>query len=404
MSEVASVARATGLSIQAWKPIVRGASYVPRGELVDPHLAEKARDYTHTIKARGGWWSAEFSFTGNRQEIEEWYEQGLGRHVEVFNATGRMVWAGFVDSVTITMGTLTATVGPLLEVANRCSVIYTPILYTDVWDPESHVTTGEQTQTTIADDASSQGKYGILEEVLSGGEMLDDGTTDEAEQYRDSFIAEHRLPATDERLLMERTEITSVRLEMRGYVRFLQRYVVSTSNALTCTISTKLEDALGDDPNGLFSTDYRYMEANAFLVNRDERKERNAWTVIEEMVNLGDASDNRYVFGVYGGQQFHYRQVPTMPKYQHRLVQSMVQVETFGVGVRVEPWNVQAGEWLFLSDFLAGMGGTHGVPMREDHRYVFIEEVKYTAPMGIEIVGGHYGTLGQWLAKKGLGV
>jgi len=360
--------------------------------------------YSHATRAYGGWWSASLDFAASRVEAEEWYENGAGRHVEVFNAIGKIVWAGFIDSVTISMGTLTATVGPLTEMVNRASVIYTPILYTDVVDPEDHVTTGEQTQTTIADDAPSQDKYGIFEEVLSGGEMLDDGTTNEAEQYRDTFIAEHRLPATDERLSTEGSQITRVHLELKGYVCFLQRYVVSETDTLTCSISTKLEDALGDDPNGLFSTDYQFMEANAFLVNRNEEKERNAWAVIEEMVNLGDANDNRYVFGVYEGQRFHYRQVPDSTKYQHRLIQSTMQIETFGAGMRVEPWDVQAGEWLFLSDFLAGMGDTHGVPARGDHCYVFIEEVKYTAPMGIEIVGGHYGTLGQWLAKKGLGV
>ena len=394
---IASLSRSTGLSISAWKPtIVRGTSYTPREQVVDPYLADKATDYSHVTRAAGGWWSASLSFAGSQMEVEEWYENGLGRHVEVRDSSGELVWAGFVDSVDITVGTLSATAGPLLEAANRVSVAYTPILDT------APMLTGAQTVTTIADDEPSQDRYGILEEVVSGGEMLDDGTTDDAAQYRDTYIAEHRWPATDERLSLGAGQEAKATLTLMGYVHFLQRYVVDEATSAACSIYTKITDALADDPNGLFSADYSYMDANAFLVSRLEDKNRNAWAVINEMVNLGDANDNRYTFGVYEGQRFHYKQVSDIPLYQHRLGQAAVQIEDYGRGTRVDPWDVLAGEWVFLPDFLAGLIAARDLPIRTDHRYVFTEEVTYTAPHEVEITGGRYATLAQWLAKKGL--
>jgi len=397
VDEVASVARATGLSIEAWKPaIVRGVSYVPRGEPIDDSLAERARDYTHTVKARGGWWSAQFSFAGSQPEVEEWYERGLGRHIEVHDPLGKLIWAGFVDSVDIEVGTLSATAGPLMEAANRVSVAYTPIL-----DTAPHLT-GAQTVTVIADDTPSQDRYGILEEVLSGGELLDDGTTDDAAKYRDSYIADHRWPATDERLSTSAKHEAKATLTALGYVHLLQRYIVEQTATGTCSILVKIQDALADDPNGLLSADYTHMDPNAWLVSRNEEKNRNAWAVINEMVNLGDANDAPYTFGVYGDQRFRYKVVGDVPLYQHRLSQTVVRVEDYGRGTPVEPWDVPAGEWVFLPDFLAGRSQPRGVPIRTDHRYVFAEEVTYKAPYEVEIVGGRYAKLAQWLAKKGL--
>lgn len=394
---VPSLSRSTGLSIQAWDPaIIRGVSYTPRGQIVDPYLADRATGYSHVTRAAGGWWSATLSFAGRQHEIEEWYERGLGRHVEVHNPSGVLVWAGFVDSVDIEVGTLSATAGPLMETANRVSVIYTPIL--DV----APKLTGAQSVTTIAEDTDSQDRYGILEDVLSGGELLDDGTTNDAEQYQDTYIAEHRWPATDERLSFSASSQAKATLHLKGYIHFLKRYITETTTEATCSVYTKIVDALADDRNGLFSVDRVHVYNNPFLVYRREDKHRSAWTVINEMVNLGDANDNRYVFGVYEGQKFHYRQVSDTPLYQHRLGQAAVRIEDYGRGTRVDPWDVQAGEWVFLPDFLAGLTPDRGLPMQVDHRYVLAEEITFTAPNGIEVIGGRYGILAQWLAKRGL--
>ena len=394
---IASVARTTGLSIAAWDPaIVRGVSYTPKGRMVDDDLASKADSYGHVTKAAGGWWSASLSFTGNRPEIEEWYEKGLGRHVEVRNPAGILVWAGFVDSVDIDVGALSATAGPLMEAANRVSVIYTPVL--DV-APEL---TGPQTVTVIANDTDSQDRYGILELVLSGGELLDDGVTDDAAHYRDTYITEHRRPSTDETLAFGARGKAGATLNLKGYVHFLQQYVTEDASEATCSVYTKLTDVLGDDPNGLFSTDYSDVYNNPFLVYRLEDKYRSAWAAINELVNLGDAANGRCVFGMYEGQRFHYKQVGDTPLYQHRLGQPAVQVEDFGRGTPVDPWDVKAGEWVFLPDFLAGLVPDMALPMQVDHRYVLGEEISFQAPNGLKIMGGRYGTLAQWLAKKGL--
>ncbi|HUW12257.1 MAG TPA: hypothetical protein VM537_21205 [Anaerolineae bacterium] len=393
---IASVARETGLSIQAWKTtIVRGVSYTTKAQSADPYLAERATSYDHIIKADGGWWSAELTFAAAAPLAEEWYEEGLGRHVEVHAPTGGLIWAGFVDTVSITMGTLSATAGPLLEVANRVSVAYTPILDT------APMLTGAQTVTVIADDTDSQDRYGILEDVVSGGEMLDDGVTDDAAKYRGSYIEEHKLPTTDERLVLGAGQDVKVTLGLMGYVHLLKRYITNTALTATCSVYTKILDALGDDPNALFSTDYVHMAPNAWLVSRNEEKNRNAWAVIGEMVQIGDAADTRYIFGVYEGQRFHYQPVDTEAKYQHKISQAAMRVELLS-GVLVEPWRVEAGKWIFLSDFLASRTPAGSAPIRRDHRYVFIEQVTYRAPGELEIQGGHYSNLAQWLAKKGL--
>lgn len=375
---------------------MRGTSYTPQGRLVDAHLAQSMTSYSHSTRANGGWWAASLQFAATPREIEEWYEDGVGRHIEVYSPDGLLVWAGFVDQVAVEYGTLSATVGPLTEVANRTSVVYTPIL-----DP-SDLLVGAQTVTTVADDEDSQELYGILEESLSGGELLDDGVTDDAAQYRDTYLAEHRIPAANNALTVPAGRRGTVSLELKGYVHFLMRYVTETLTEASCSILTKIQDALGDDPNGLFSTDYSQMDANPYLVSRYEAKQRTAWAVIEEMIELGDADDDRYTFGVYGEQTVRYEEVGADVAYQHRLNQPTMRIERFGTGERVEPWEVEAGKWLFLPDWLAGKG-TDVSRLRDDHRYILIEQVNFRAPDQVEINGGQFGTLAQWLAKRGLG-
>jgi len=388
----------TGISILAWQPIIVAAtSYTPRGVLVRDDLAQVIDGYSHVIQANGGWWSASISLSGSLLEMEDWFAEGLNRHIEVFNSAGVLVFAGFVNQVDLSAGTLSATRGPLMDIANRVSVTYTPILDATVTPPIK----GAQTTTTIADDATSQGKYGIFEDVVDGGALLDDGTTDDAAQMRDTYLAEMKDPESGEDVNIGGGSATpSVTLSILGYVHRFQKWVFQDLTAATTTISTKIQNVINGDPNVLFSTDFTKIATNALLVSRYEDDNRMGWDVLQELVSFGDASDNRYTLGVYANQRITYAAIPTTAEYQHRIAGENVEVRTFTGDTLVEPWNVLPARWMFLPDFLTG----RGLPtaLRDDPRYVFIESVTYTAPSTVQIAGNKVGSINQLLAKKGM--
>lgn len=392
-----SVYSTTGLSISAWKPRIDlvTPAYVPRGTLITDQVAQVASSYSHESLANGGWWSANIQMTLSTAEGEDWLEYGLNRHIDVFNSSGDLVWAGFVDQVTYSAGTLTVIRGPMIEVTNRCSVVYTPILDATTTPPFE----GTETVTTIADHAASQARYGILEEIVSGGKLLDDGTTDNAAFLRDTVLTEKAYPQSSEDLDLSGGSEVTVTLELMGYARRLDRYIYQDTTIASVQLDTKIQLVLAADPNGLFSTDYTQIAANATLVSQYENDSRSAGDILmSQLVPLGDVLFNRYTLGVYERQRITYAPVPTTIAYQHKTREDVLGVELFGQDIAVDLWDIRPARWLFLSDYLPHRG-VLGAVDRTDPRLVFIEAVSFSTPNVAKLTGQRIVTLPQMIER-----
>lgn len=385
----------TGLNISVFAPtIVAGTSYTPRGSLVSDNLHDYMESYDHEHAAMGGYYSARIGLRLSQEAAEDWLDHGLGRHIEVTGFDLAPVWAGFVNKVSVRVGSLSVDRGPLMDIANRASVIYAPVLDATVSPP----IVGVRQSSVLADSSESQDRYGIIEKTLSGGTCTDE----DAERYRDTYLQEYADPVTSQNLTPGGGEEPSVTLECLGYWAWLQAYPYDTTATGTTTVSAKLQAILGADTNGLFLTDYSALATNAYLTPAEEDDDAPAWNVIKALVSLGDVNDARYSFGVYDSRRARYRNATDLEThYQHRIGATDQAVETFGVGRLVYPWDVRADEWLFLPDFLAGK--TSPTSRRLDPRYIYLESVKYTAPWGLTLNGSRLGRLSQVLAKQGLG-
>jgi len=398
-----SVYKSAGLSISAFRPTIDTSTpgYDPTGTLITDQLGQQADSYSHQIEANGGYWSAQIVLSAQRQVLESWFSQGLNRHIEVYGPELSKVWEGFVNQITYSAGTLTAVTGPVVQIANRASVTYTPILDATTTPP----TLGVQQSTTIADDDDSRALYAVLEAVLSQGQLLDDGVTDVAEQVRDTYLAENAWPQNSEDIGLGNTAQPSITLDCLGYVHRLAHYVVQDTTAATVQISNnagtgKLQYAIAADPSGMFPATYNQMDNNAFLTSRYENSNRMAWDVITELVGIGDANDARHTFGVYDDRIAIYAAMPADFAYQHRIGDAGMRFERYGSNQEIMPWLVRPAHWSFLPDFLVGK--VTPTTMRRDPRAIFIESVQYSAPWGLQINGSKTGRLDQMLAKLGM--
>jgi hypothetical protein len=377
-----------------WKPtIVVGTSYTPRGEVIHDKFQWFISSYQHESVVNGGWWAASITFETTQDEGEDWLEVGLNRHIEVCNPGADVVWEGFVNQVTLSLGTLSAVRGPLIDVSNRVSVVYSPILDATVAPPIE----GSETTTTIADDADSQLAYAILEEVIGGGSLLDDGVTDDAVLLRDTYLAENKDPQTGEDLNIGGTGTPTVTIDLLGYVHRFGKWGYSETTAATIQVATKIQNVITADPNGMFSTDYSRIDANAVLTSQYDDDNRKAMDVLDSLVSLGDASNNRYSLGVYANRQVIYAVAPTVAKYQHAIGSNAFQVITFSNEDPVDPWDIVPAQWTYLNDFLVGRD--IATTLRDDPRYVFIESVRFTAPIAVNLQGGKVSRLPQLLAR-----
>jgi len=177
-------------------------------------------------------------------------------------------------------------------------------------------------------------------------------------------------------------------------------YVFSSVVAGYISISDYIKALLGAEYNSMFSTDYDWIATNAFLVGASAPGEQYASTLIKALLQIGDANDNRYIFGCYTNRKFRYNAIPTTIKYHHYLSDPGQKI--YENDNPVDPWDVEPGHWAFVPDFLTGRV-IQDTSLRKDPRNKFIESVVYTAPYSVDLSGGKTDPLSQFLAKLGAG-
>lgn len=347
------------------------------------HLAT----YSQTIGADSGYDTASFNLAANYDMVYEWLNFGLGRHIEAFNEGNDKIWEGFANEIGINFDPLAVTIGPLIDIANRVTVKY------------SDFATGQPARTTAANDTTSQELYSIVHKVVSVGAV----SSTIAEKIRDTYLAEHRFPETNQTLSGQASG-SGITVNCLGYVKFLELYPYNEATNTTYTHREKALEVLGDSPNasyGIFSTNYNFIEANTLSVFRLDNDDRIAYSVLRDLVNMGGTADNnRRLLGVYDNRIVHIEQIPSTVEYTVKLSDPSRSIRTTSDDI-VMPWSVRAGKWLDVVDFPKYSGQV--LSLHQDPGKIFIESVTFNSPYGWQINGGKANTLPQQLAKLGLG-
>jgi len=277
-----------------------------------------------------------------------------------------------------------------MDVANRVDLVYSTLDYTT--DPP---TVGGRDNVGYTNDTDSQADWGILPKVLTTG-GADDA---DAAAILDTYLAEHAQPATSKAWRNDAATDLSVTVECLGYVHWLNFPYNSTTSGEE-NASVKIANVLGGTPNSSWLTyGTTNVSSNTYQVAAYDDEDKIGWSIIKETVARGDASTNRWTFGVYANRAAYYEAAPTTVEYQQRLGDPKIRVETTA-GLEVYPWNVLPAKWLLFPDFLVGK--TTPADLRDDPRALFIESVTYRAPWSLDLIGGAVDTLPQLLAQLGL--
>jgi hypothetical protein len=372
--------KSEALTLSVYRPLVQGGEY-----LFDWRTSVES--WRHETRAMGGYWSATSTQADNLTRAEEWLADGLGRHVEVHDEALNLVWEGFVDSVSIDVGGLNVTRGPLLNVANKVKLLYSTI---DTSDGGF----GARASTAYAEDATSQARYGVIHKILSAGGL----SQTNAEQIRDTYLAQNKTPETTSRFTLAGQDNVRLSIELLGYVHMQTIYPFASSTTGNGNLSTRLAAILDDDPNGLFSSANASIATNTVQVSQWEDDDPMAWEAIKGLVAMGDANDARYLYGVYGGRRVVYEAAPAAYTYR-REIAAQGDIETI-VGGTVKPWAVKPGRWLLFPDFLVGR--SQPSDLRQDPRAMFIERVVFSLPRGLQLDGSKVSTVEQKIARLGL--
>lgn len=377
-----------GLSVNTADPLWKDARV---GELA--RLTSIISTYWHDVAAVGGFNAAQATFTVDQPAAWQWAQSGLGRHFVVYDEFKSVAWEGFVDRVSIVCGAYAVDIGPLTQMANRVGVIFNERVVGEAGEPI--VVPGQR--LALIEDTDSQDKYGIWEKWYTAGEC----SRARAEQIQEAALQEGKYPETSERGGAAAATGATVSLMCLGYHAMFQAYPHTEATGLTVTATAKLQEIMASDPNGIFSTDYSHMEANAALVGKYEGADTDAWAMVKGVVAQGGGADDlRWAFGIYADRKARYWQMPDQVHYEGRTDQPIPQ--RLGGG-KLHPWRVWPGRWVFYLDVLVGKSDPRTLAERKsDVRYEFLESVRFDAPYQFNHQGGKVGRLPQMLGQMGL--
>lgn len=377
----------TGLTVQVDEPLLSsragGTKYSYTKEL---------SGYTHKRSAFLDYDKANIEIKGDHLNAEDWVEFGLGRDISSLDAGLDSCFNGFANSIEIVMGAVTLRLGPLLGLGNRVSGVYA--VQDNTVNPP---TIGDRTVTTIVEDDDSQSKYGIIEKVVSVGQV----STADANQARDAYLEENSFPETSQGIdSMGAGGGITIRLDCLGYGYWLEAFIYNQNVvAGTIQISDKIEAVLAAESagNAIISTDYSEIFFNGVLVTAYENDDPSGLTMIKELVTYGGAAYNRHLFQLDQNRKAVYHQKPSVWEYKYAIEEGVIRT---AAGAIVQPWAIRPGKWIFVTDFLTGR--IEDTNIERDPRMVFIESVDYTAPYGFQIEGSKSNTFKQIISQFGM--
>jgi len=347
--------------------------------------------YNHTISAFMGFDKATCELLVPRIKMEDWLINGLGRYIRVHDSSLTVVWEGFVDQISYSVGGISISVGPLLDITNRVSAVFSDIA------PSAGNVSGTTDVTLIQEDADSQAEYGIIEGVINAGSMF----RDEADQICSVYLADKKYPPKSLNLNIASMQNPSIRLSCRGFGYWLDAYIYEDLTDAVVASSTKVSDVIDADPNSIILN--KDISSNASLAYALENQNRSGLTVIKACVNLGDGSDNRWLFGVYENRTAVFEVIPNEIEYIYEVIDEKQTISGRGNKL-IKPWNVRAGKWIEARDIpLSQSPRPESYDLRYDIRSAFIESVTYTMPYSINISSANVGKADQAIAKYGIG-
>lgn len=376
------------LTLVAYEPLTNQGLY--SADFSDD-LTANHEGWSHTIMAVGGYDQASFTLKGTRDYLNDWYDDGLFRRVVLYNPEGLVCWEGFVERMRLTAGTLQKTKA-LEGLFNRIYLRYSPLDFS-VFPPLAL-----PPETLILNDPASQLYYGVKAAVISGGERAD--TT--AYDWGRTVLGEKAWPAVGESVNTLSGDAMSLELECKGYVHTLKWLPYLNSIAGSIQAHQVVQEVLryfnGLNP-GWISQDFGLMDYNFRAAQRGYDDMRSCWDVIAAIIGEGGRGGERWVGGVYQDREFVYKPAEDAGGLYSQEVQLWRALGDPGqfiydvaIGAEVKPWDMLPDRVLHTVDINAG----------GDRNLMYVEQVTFTEPYGLQLVGGDDERLSVYLAQRGL--
>ena len=377
------------LTLKAYEPLISLGLY--SREFIDD-ITENHEGYNHSVTVIGGYESSSFTLRGDTNYLEDWYENGLMRRIVFENDEGITGWEGFVATIEFSKGTVKK-VKSIDNMYNRIYLRYSPA------DFSTYPPYISPSIDLIVDDSNSQIKYGIKSMTISGGERVDDT----AYNWARTVLKDKKdvKEGAQDNILGSGDE--SLKITCKGYYHVLKwlPYIssVTTGYIKSHQVIQEILEYFNSVNPGWMNLDFNFMKFNYRNEARAHRDLDSCWDVIGNIISEGGMGGERWVGGLYQDRRFIYKPAEDFDSlyslysgYRRTISDTGQLIFDTNTGEEVKPWDVLPDRIIETTDFrLSG---------QKDQMY--IEEVKFTEPNGLELFGGEDQRLKVFLAQKGL--
>lgn len=339
-------------------------------------------NYSHKVDIIGGYDTASINFSmGSISQAEEWIEEGVGRHIKVYSRYGNIIWEGLVNTVKFIVGKRTLSIGAYLDIINRVKVAYTlrdPPLGTP--DEDRYL------ETDWASYGPSVRRYGILEELVSGGS----GYSPEMDALRDQVLTDNTEPLISESLPAGNNEggSVSISLDCIGYYRLLDKqvYYYGTTTEYD-DLSVKVASILSANANARHFIRTKSLSTIGYDALLHETQGRTAWGIIKDDISKTPIGDNGIICGMFAENTFVLKRSPNTIAFRRDGGSDIIKDAS---NIEVAQSEVTPGGLMLNNDL--------SVPI--SYR---IKSVSYTLNSNIVQINQNQRSIGEALSRKMLG-
>ena len=374
------------LTILANEPLTESSTLYSRTFIDD--ITPNTEGHTFTTSAVGGFDTAGFTIKGTRDELQDWFDDGLMRRIEYINPEGIQAWEGYVHRMRYAVGTLvkTKTVDSLY---NRIYMRYAPLDFS-VFPPIAGTP-----QDLIFDDIASQQDFGIKSAILSGGERA----ADTAYNWGRTVLKEKKDIQIGETVNTASSDVLSIEVECRGYWHTL-KWLPYISAAATGYIQShevirEVLEFFNSVNQGWLPQDFGWLDYNFAKSRRGYDSLQSCQEVIKNIIDEGGLGGERWIGGFYQDRNFLYKAAEdVLGLYSeyfdlYRSLDDPAQMIFDSVmGTEIKYWDMVPDRILRTVDDLS-----------DD---MYIEQITYREPYSLNLVGGDDQRLSVFLKQKGL--
>ena len=248
---------------------------------------EGYRGFTKEDRADGNFWRCGFLLTGSINFLKKTMIDYLSKMVLVHDEENQPLWEGFVYEMEMNTGVATYRT-TLAEMYNHVKIRY-------------RVTgAGAPTISTPLQNATSQGKHGIREYVMTGGELENSAVADQPVQR---FLNMHHTPKItpvslglagrrSDYQIKGVTDRPHINVKCRGYDDTLDWQIYENAVAGSAGASAVIAAVLAAKAQFVASTG---VEGNSTPVSTKYQTDRRSGGIIKDCARLGDAAFRRYI-------------------------------------------------------------------------------------------------------------